>query len=94
MTISGTLAEWREWTGLPFDHTGDVLVPFALNPVHCDVAHDHAVYVEPGVWVHHEARRLRDGRPLRSGYRLHTVDGRGLRPEVDRERLLELSYDL
>lgn len=53
MTISGTLAEWREWTELPFDRTGDVVVPFALNPVHCDVVHDHAVYVEPGVWVHH-----------------------------------------
>ena len=50
---SGTLAEWREWTGLPFDATGDVVVPFALNPVHCSLEHDHAVYVEPGVWVHH-----------------------------------------
>lgn len=54
MTISGTLAEWREWTGLPFDRTGDATVPFALNPVHVDVTHDHAVYVEPGVWVHHK----------------------------------------
>jgi GNAT superfamily N-acetyltransferase len=53
MTISGTLSEWRSWTGLPFDTTGDVEVPFALNPVHCSVEHDHAVYVEPGVWVHH-----------------------------------------
>jgi len=53
MTISGTLAEWRSWTGMPFDETGDVEVPFALSPVHVDVAHDHAVYVEPGVWVHH-----------------------------------------
>jgi len=53
MTISGTLAEWRSWTGLPFDSTGDVEVPFALNPVHVSVEHDQAVYVEPGVWVHH-----------------------------------------
>ncbi|EAP98974.1 hypothetical protein JNB_02360 [Janibacter sp. HTCC2649] len=53
MTISGTLDEWRSWTGLPFDETGDVEVPFALNPVHVSVEHDHAVYVEPGVWVHH-----------------------------------------
>lgn len=53
MTISGTLAQWRSWTGLPFDETGDVEVPFALNPVHVSVEHDHAVYVEPGVWVHH-----------------------------------------
>lgn len=53
MTISGTLAEWREWTGMPFDRTGDVVVEGALNPVHCSVEHDHAVYVEPGVWVRH-----------------------------------------
>ncbi|GAA2431654.1 hypothetical protein GCM10010191_51850 [Actinomadura vinacea] len=53
MTISGALAEWRRWTGLPFDRDGDVEVPGALVPVHCDTAHDHAVYVEPNVWVRH-----------------------------------------
>lgn len=54
MTIPGTLDEWREWTGLPFDTTGPVLVPEALAPVHCDVAQNHAVYVEPNVWVRHD----------------------------------------
>ncbi len=34
MTISGTLAGWRDWTGLPFDVSGDVVVPGALVPVH------------------------------------------------------------
>jgi len=53
MAIPGTLAEWRGWTGLPFDATGPVYVPQALVPVHCDVEHDHAVYVEPNVWVRH-----------------------------------------
>jgi hypothetical protein len=53
MVIPGTLASWREWTGLPFDTTGPVRVPQALSPVHCDVEQDHAVYVEPNVWVHH-----------------------------------------
>lgn len=53
MTISGTLAEWRSWTDLPFDTSGEVEVPFALNPVQVSVEHDYAVYVEPGVWVHH-----------------------------------------
>ncbi|MEU6716326.1 N-acetyltransferase [Nonomuraea sp. NPDC046802] len=53
MVVAGTLAEWREWTGLPFDRTGTVEVPGALTPVHCDVEHDHAVYVEPNVWVSH-----------------------------------------
>lgn len=53
MTIAGALAEWRAWTGLPFDRTGPVEVPDALVPVHCSVEHDHAVYVEPNVWMHH-----------------------------------------
>jgi hypothetical protein len=53
MVIPGTLAEWRSWTGLPFDESRAVTVPGALVPVHCSVEHDYAVYVEPAVWVHH-----------------------------------------
>lgn len=56
MTIPGTLAQWRGWTGLPFDADGAVEVPGALAPVHVDVAGDHAVYVEANVWVHHDLR--------------------------------------
>lgn len=55
MVIPGTLEEWREWTGLPFDRTGPVHVPRALAPVHCDVEHGVATYVEPNVWVVHRA---------------------------------------
>ncbi|WP_262849807.1 N-acetyltransferase [Mumia quercus] len=55
MVVSGSLEEWRGWTGLPFDTTGPVEVPGALAPVHCDVAQDHAVYVEANVWVRHRA---------------------------------------
>jgi len=53
MVVPGTLEEWREWTGLPFDTTGPVLVPQALSPVHCDVEHGVATYIEPNVWVVH-----------------------------------------
>ncbi len=53
MVMPGSLAQWREWTGLPFDRTSDVVVPEALVPVHCDAEHDHAVYVEPNIWVEH-----------------------------------------
>jgi hypothetical protein len=52
--MAASLAEWRAWTGLPFDRTGDVIVPEALLPVHCDAGHDHAVYVEPNVRVGHD----------------------------------------
>ena len=53
MTIGGSLAQWRAWTGLGFDIDGAVDVPGALVPVQVSVAHDYAVYVEPNVWVHH-----------------------------------------
>jgi hypothetical protein len=53
MTISGSLAQWRGWTGLPFDTSGPVEVAGALNPVVVDVGNDHAVYIEPNVWVRH-----------------------------------------
>jgi hypothetical protein len=54
MTMAGSLAEWRQWTGLSFDTTGSVVVPGALTPVICDVEHDYGVYVEPNVWVQHD----------------------------------------
>jgi GNAT superfamily N-acetyltransferase len=53
MTVGGSLAQWREWTALPFDQAGLVEVSDALVPVHCVPEHDYAVYVEPNVWVRH-----------------------------------------
>lgn len=53
MVISGSLAQWRTWTGLPFDASGTVEVPGALVPVHVNVPQDQAVYVEPNVWMVH-----------------------------------------
>lgn len=53
MTIPGTLAQWRRWTGLPFDTDGPVLVEGALNPVLVSLSQDFAVYTEPNVWVEH-----------------------------------------
>jgi hypothetical protein len=47
--------------------TADVIVPEALVPVHCDAEHDHAVYVEPNVWVEHA---LCDARPDGIDHRL------------------------
>lgn len=53
MTIGGSLAQWRAWTGLPFDTAGPVRVPGALSPVHCEPERGYAVYAEPNVWVRH-----------------------------------------
>jgi GNAT superfamily N-acetyltransferase len=53
MTVVAPLAEWRSWTGLPFDKTGPAIVPGALSPIHVSLEQDHAVYVEPNLWVRH-----------------------------------------
>jgi hypothetical protein len=53
MTVHGTLAQWRAWTGLPFDREGPVPVPGGLAPVLVSQASDLGVYVEPNVWIRH-----------------------------------------
>ncbi|MGN9809484.1 N-acetyltransferase [Micromonospora sp. BQ11] len=53
MTVSGSLAQWRRWTGLPFDTSGPTVVPGAVSPVVVDTDQDYAVYIEPNVWVRH-----------------------------------------
>lgn len=53
MVVAGSLAQWRDWTGLPFDTPGPVEVPHALVPVSCSLENDHAVYVEPNIWIRH-----------------------------------------
>ncbi|MCX4745570.1 N-acetyltransferase [Kitasatospora sp. NBC_01287] len=56
MTVTGSTAQWRAWTGLPFDTAGPVLVPHALVPAHCAPERDVVSYVEPNVWVRHALR--------------------------------------
>jgi GNAT superfamily N-acetyltransferase len=53
MVIVGTITEWSAWTGLGFTASGPAIVPGALSPIHVSLEQDHAVYVEPNLWVHH-----------------------------------------
>jgi GNAT superfamily N-acetyltransferase len=53
MVVAGTLTEWRQWTGLPLDQSGAAVVPGALSPIHVSLEQDHAVYVEPNLWISH-----------------------------------------
>ncbi|CCD93727.1 conserved hypothetical protein [Bradyrhizobium sp. ORS 375] len=53
MTIVGTLAEWSQWTGVPFEQSGEIEIPGALVPVVVSAEHGYAVYVEPNVWIRH-----------------------------------------
>lgn len=54
MTITATLEQWREWTGLPFDAPGPVVVAGGLGPVLCDPDRNLATYVEANAWYRHD----------------------------------------
>jgi hypothetical protein len=53
MRIPGTVAEWREWTGLKLACSGLYIVPGALVPVRIDLDKDVGLYIEPNVWMYH-----------------------------------------
>ena len=58
-SVSGTVAEWEEWTGMSFPETGAYIVPGdALVPVEIDREADKGLYVEPNVWMVHPAAEL------------------------------------
>lgn len=53
MRISGTVAEWEEWTGLRFPETGDYVFPHGLATVAIDGEQNLGRYWEPNVWMVH-----------------------------------------
>ncbi|MBN2227671.1 MAG: hypothetical protein JW763_09935 [candidate division Zixibacteria bacterium] len=53
MRITGTVAEWRNWTGMDFPETDSYIIPGALEPVEIDLDRDLGTYVEPNVWMCH-----------------------------------------
>lgn len=54
MTISGSIAEWEEWTGMRFPESGQYVIPGALETVWMDLEQDKGTYVEPNVWMAHQ----------------------------------------
>jgi GNAT superfamily N-acetyltransferase len=55
LRITGTVAEWEEWTGLAFPESGTYTFPRGLAPLEVDVDADRGAYWEPNVWVVHAA---------------------------------------
>lgn len=53
LVVTGTVAEWEEWTGLVFPESGSYVVPGALTPVEIDVEADVGRYEEPNLWIRH-----------------------------------------
>jgi hypothetical protein len=53
MLITGTVAEWESWTGLPLPESGSYVFPHGLAPLAVDRADDRCTYWEPNVWIIH-----------------------------------------
>jgi hypothetical protein len=53
MRITGTVAEWEEWTEMRFPGDGQYTFPAGLAPVQIDHARDIGSYWEPNVWIVH-----------------------------------------
>ena len=56
MVVTGTVAEWEEWTTMTFPESGRYIVPGALAPVTIDRRRNLGRYVEPNVWMRHLTR--------------------------------------
>jgi hypothetical protein len=52
-TMTGTVSEWEQWTGMAFPESGDYVIPQGLSLLHVDKGTDRGVYVEPNVWMQH-----------------------------------------
>ena len=53
MIVTGTVAEWQEWTGMLFPQTGRYVVPGALDLVEMDAERDQGSYAETNLWMRH-----------------------------------------
>jgi hypothetical protein len=53
LRITGTVAEWEEWTETAFPESGEYWFPGGLATVTIDRAADCGNYWEPNVWMHH-----------------------------------------
>jgi hypothetical protein len=53
MLVTGSVAEWEEWTAMSFPESGSYVVAGGLVPVEIDRQRDVGQYVEPACWVRH-----------------------------------------
>jgi GNAT superfamily N-acetyltransferase len=57
VVVTGTVAEWEEWTEMALPESGVYVVSGALVPIEIDRERDEGVYVEPNVWMVHPPLR-------------------------------------
>jgi hypothetical protein len=53
LRITGTVAEWESWTGMPFPGNGVYVIPDGLATLEIDRLRDTGCYWEPNVWMEH-----------------------------------------
>jgi len=53
LRITGSVAEWEEWTGMTFPESGDYWFPRGLTTLQVDREGDEGRYWEPNVWMRH-----------------------------------------
>jgi hypothetical protein len=53
LRITGTVAEWEEWTEMALPESGEYVFPGGLATVEIDREHDIGRYWEPNVWMLH-----------------------------------------
>ena len=56
MRISGTVAEWEEWTETAFPESGEYVFPRGLAPLAVDREQDLGLYFEPNLWMVHRVQ--------------------------------------
>jgi GNAT superfamily N-acetyltransferase len=54
LRITGTVADWEEWTETAFPESGTYVFPRCLAPLEIDREADLGSYWEPNVWVRHD----------------------------------------
>jgi hypothetical protein len=57
LLITGTVAEWEQWTRMAYPDSGDYWFPGGLAPLRIARDTDRGSYWEPNVWMHHALSR-------------------------------------
>lgn len=52
-TMTGTVAEWEQWSGIALPSSGDYVIPQGLSVLRIDREADLGTYVEPNIWIRH-----------------------------------------
>lgn len=53
LVVTGSVADWEQWTAMQFPESGSYVVPGALQPVVIDRDRDTGYYEDPNLWMKH-----------------------------------------